>query len=131
MDRRCTVILIYLILLVLSIIYIPMFFLLLMLPPITIVGLMLRRTPTWVKVIVGVWLVIVAVFVLFNNSIYGPLMFAIQDRPVDIPAQFLHSWRFYWTLNYLNELSWDWGITSIIFLICYKILRKACERLVI
>ena len=131
MDRRCTVILIYLILLVLSIIYIPLFFLLLMLPPITIVGLMLRRTPTWVKVIVGVWLVVVAVFVLFNNSIYGPLMFAIHDRPVDIPAQFLHSWKFYWIMSYLNELSWDWGITSIIFLICYKILRKACERLVI
>ena len=131
MDRRCTVILVYLILLVLSIIYIPMFFLLLMLPPIAIVGLMLRRTPTWVKVIVGVWLIVVAVFVLFNNSIYGPLMFAIHDRPVDIPAQFLHSWRFYWIMSYLNELSWDWGITSIIFLICYKILRKACERLVI
>ena len=122
---------IYLILLVLSIIYIPMFFLLLMLPPITIVGLMLRRTPTWVKVIVGVWLIVVAVFVLFNNSIYGPLMFAIHDRPVDIPAQFLHSWRFYWIMSYLNELFWDWGIASIIFLICYKILRKACERLVI
>ena len=122
---------IYLILLVLSIIYIPIFFLLLMLPPIAIVGLMLRRTPTWVKVIVGVWLVVVAVFVLFNNSIYGPLMFAIHDRPVDIPAQFLHSWKFYWIMSYLNELSWDWGITSIIFLICYKILRKACERLVI
>ena len=131
MDRGCTIIFVYLILLVLSIIYIPLFFLLLMLPPITIVGLMLRRTPTWVKVIVGVWLVVVAVFVLFNNSIYGPLMFAIHDRPVDIPAQFLHSWRFYWIMSYLNELLWDWGITSIIFLICYKILRKACERLVI
>ena len=131
MDRGCTVIFVYLILLVLSIIYIPMFFLLLMLPPIAIVGLMLRRTPTWVKVIVGVWLVVVAVFVLFNNSIYGPLMFGIHDRPIDIPAQFLHSWRFYWIMSYLNELFWDWGITSIIFLICYKILRKACERLVI
>ena len=131
MDRGCTIIFFYLILLVLSIIYIPMFFLLLMFPPIAIVGLMLRRTPTWVKVIVGVWLIVVAVFVLFNNSIYGPLMFAIHDRPVDIPAQFLHSWRFYWIMSYLNELSWDWGITSIIFLICYKILRKACERLVI
>lgn len=109
----------------------PLLLFLLMLPPITIVGLMLRRTPTWVKIVVGGWLVVVAVFVLFNNSIYGPLMFAIHDRPVDIPAQFLHSWRFYWMLNYLNELLWDWGITSIIFLICYRIYRKACERLVI
>ena len=131
MDRGCTVILVYLILLVLSIIYIPMFFLLLMVPPIAIVGLMLRRTSTWVKVIVGVWLVAMAVFILFNNSIYGPIMFAIHDRPVDIPAQFLHSWRFYWIMSYLNELFWDWGIMSVIFLICYKILRKACERLVI
>ena len=101
---------------------------LLMLPPIAIVGLMLRKTPTWVKVIVGVWLVVVAVFVLFNNSIYGPLMFAIHDRPVDIPAQFLHSWRFYWMLNYLNELFWDWGIMSVIFLIGYKGLIKLVRR---
>lgn len=128
MDRGCTVIFVYLILLVLSIIYIPMFFLLLMLPPIAIVGLMLRRTPTWVKVIVGAWFVVVAVFVLFNNSIYGPLMFAIHDRPVDIPAQFLHSWRFYWIMSYLIELFWDWGIMSIIFLIGYKGLIKLFRR---
>lgn len=112
---------IYLFLLVISIFYVPMSLFLRMLPPLVVVGLLLRNTPLWVKCVVGGWLVVMGIYVLFNNDIIGPMTFRICDRPFDMPAQFYYSWRYFWVMAYLLELSWVWGIPSFIFLLGYEI----------
>ena len=130
MKRGCYVagvglgILAYLILVMLSVFHIPMSLFLRMLPPIVIVGLLQRKAPTWVKGVVGGWFVVVAVFVLFNNDILGPIGFAIRDMPINMPAQFYHCWRYFWTMCFMYEVSWAWGIPSFIFLAGYKVWRK-------
>ena len=116
----CMGIMIYLILVVLYLFHVPMSLFLRMLPPLVIVGLLLRHTPKWVKAVVGVLLVVVSIYVLFNNDIKGPMEFAISDRPFDIPAQFYHSWRYFWWMAYLYDVSWTWGVPSAVFLLGYK-----------
>ena len=113
-------ILLYLFLLVISIFYIPLSLFLRMLPPIVVVGILLRKTPGWVKCVVAVWLIIAGVYVLFYNDIIGPMTFTIRDRPFDMPGQFNHSWRYFWVMAYFLELSWTWGVPSVLFLLCYK-----------
>ena len=114
------IVLIYLMLVVFFYFHAPMLLLLRMLPPLVIVGLLLRRTPKWVKIVVGMLLVVACIYVLFNNDIKGPMEFAISDRPFDMAAQFHHSWRYFWWVVYLYEVSWMWGITSSLFLLGYK-----------
>ena len=118
------IVLIYLGLIMLSIFHVPMSMLLRMLPPFVLVGLLLRQTPTWVKVTVTVLLVIVGVYVLFDNDIMGPIEFSICDRPFDMPAQFYYSWRLYWLMAYLCDVSWIWGIPSCLIVLCYKGWRR-------
>ena len=117
-------ILVYFFLLVISIFHVLMALFLRMLPPIVVVGLLLRKTPLWVKYVVGGCLVMMGIYVLFNNDIIGPMTFRISDRPIDMPAQFYHSWRYFWVMAYLLDLSWTWGIPSVIFLLGYKIWKK-------
>ncbi len=105
---------------VISVFYLPMHLILCMLPPIVVVGLLLRETPAWVKCVVAVWLFIAGVYVLYFNDIIGPMNFMIHDSPFDIPAQFNNSWRYFWVMAYLKQLSWTWGVPSVFFLICYK-----------
>lgn len=116
----CVGIIIYWFLLVISIFYIPMNIFLRLLPPIVTVGLLLRGTPKWVICVVAGWLLIAGVYVLLSNDIIGPMTFAIQDRPIDMPAQFNYSWRCFWVMAYLLELSWIWGFHSVLFLLGYK-----------
>ena len=113
-------ILVYLFLLGISIFYLPMSLFLRMLPPIVVVGLLLRETPWWVKCVIAGWLLIAGIYVLFFNDIIGPLTFAISDRPINVPAQFYYSWRYFWVMAYLLQLSWTWGLPAIFFLVCYK-----------
>lgn len=115
---------IYLFLLVISIFHVPMSMFLRILPPLVVVGLLLRNTPLWVKCAVGGWLVMMGIYVLFNNDIIGPMTFRICDRPFDMPAQFYYSWRYFWVMAYLLELSWVWGIPSFIFLLGYRIWKN-------
>lgn len=115
---------VYLFLLVISIFHVPMSMFLRILPPLVVVGLLLRNTPLWVKCAVGGWLVMMGIYVLFNNDIIGPMTFRICDRPFDMPAQFYYSWRYFWVMAYLLELSWVWGIPSFIFLLGYRIWKN-------
>ena len=116
----CAGILLYLFLLIISIFYIPVHLFLRMLPPIVIVGLLLRNTPRWAKCLVVCMLLITGIYVLFNNDIIGPMTFQIHDRPFDIPEQFNNSWRYYWVMAYMLQLSWTWGVPSVLFLLGYK-----------
>ena len=87
-------------------------------------GLLLRKTLIWVKDVELVLLVISGIYLLFYNDIIGPMAFQIRDRPIDMPAQFYHSWRYFWVVAYLYEVSWTWGFLAVPFLLGYKIIRK-------
>lgn len=113
-------VLLYLFLLLVSIFHVPLSLFLRMLPPIVVTLLLLRHTPIWAKGVIGVLLVMVGVYVLFNNDIIGPMEFAIRDMPFDMPAQFYHSWRYFWWMAYLYEVSWAWGFLSCLLLVIYK-----------
>lgn len=63
-------------------------------------------------------------YTLFYNDILGPMGFMISDSIIDIPAQFYHSWRYYWVVCYLYEMFWRWGIPSVIILLGYTIWIK-------
>ena len=118
------VIVVYLFLLVISVFHVPMSLFLRMLPPIVVVVLLSRGKPFWVKSIVLCFSLLTSVFTLFYNDILGPIGFMIRDRPIDVPAQFYHSWRYYWVMCYLYEVFWRWGIPSVIFLLGYTIWNK-------
>lgn len=69
-------------------------------------------------------LVIAGVYTLFFNDILGPIGFMIRDMPIDMPAQFYHSWRYYWIVCYIYEVLWRWFWPSVIFLISFTLFRR-------
>ena len=122
------VIVVYLFLVMISIFHVPMSLFLRMLPPIVVVVLLSKGKPIWVKSVVAGVLVLTGVYTLFYNDILGPMGFMIRDRPVDMPAQFYHSWRYYWVVCYLYEKLWRWGVLSVIFLLGYMIWIKWLKK---
>ena len=102
-------IVVYLFLVMISIFHVPMSLFLRMLPPIVVVVLLSKGKP---------------IYTLFYNDILGPMGFMIRDRPIDMSAQFYHSWRYYWVVCYLYETFWRWGVPSVIFLLGYTIWIK-------
>ena len=122
------VILVYIFLFLISIFHVPMSLYLRMLPPIVAVVLLSKGKPIWVKSVVAGVLVLTGVYTLFYNDILGPMDFMIRDRPVDMPAQFYHSWRYYWVVCYLYETLWKWGVLSVIFLLGYMIWIKWLKK---
>ena len=103
---------VYIFLYLISFLHVPMSLFLRMLPPIVIIGLLTRGKPLWVKGVVSCTLVIAGVYTLFFNDILGPIGFMIRDMPIDMPAQFYHSWRYYWIVCYLYEVIWRWFWTG-------------------
>ena len=65
--------------------------------PMTAVILMLRRKPLWVWGVVALIFLTIGVYYVFHNDIKGPMEFMICDRPIDVPAQWHHCYRFFWT----------------------------------
>ena len=120
----CLAILIYAGLFLICPINSPEFMLMSMLPPIVVVLLLLQHTPRWVKVVVLLVLFAVGIYELFYNDIKGPLEFFNIDRPVSAYDNFHGSWRYYWIMCYLNGVAWKWGLSSVFFLLCYKIWNK-------
>lgn len=130
-KRTClwgVVILVYIFLYLISFLHVPMSLFLRMLPPIVIIGLLTRGKPLWVKGVVSCTLVIAGVYTLFYNDILGPIGFMIRDMPIDMPAQFYHSWRYYWIVCYLYEVIWRWFWPSAIFLIIFTLYRRTKDR---
>ena len=118
------VIVVYLFLVMISIFHVPMSLFLRMLPPIVVVVLLLKGKPIWAKSVVAGLLVLTGVYTLLYNDILGPMGFMIRDRPINMPVQFYHSWRYYWVVCYLCETFWRWGVPSVIFLLGYSIWIK-------
>lgn len=47
--------------------------------------------------------------------------FMIRDRPIDVPAQWYHCYRFFWAGVFLNRVTSVAGIISVLILILYNI----------
>lgn len=123
MKKGCLILMgigLYMILLVMFGLHVPTSMFLQTLPPFVIVGALWWKSPRWAKVIVTLYFVAVAIYVLFHNDIMGPMQFEISDRPFNVPAQFYHSWRYFWYMAYMHEVAWIWGIPSIIILVLAK-----------
>lgn len=110
----------------------PVFCLMSSLMPMTAVILMLRRKPLWMWGVVALIFLTIGVYYVFHNDIKGPMEFMICDRPIDVPAQWHHCYRFFWTGIVVETVTNIAGFVSVIFLSVLplkKIVRKACERL--
>lgn len=115
------VVVLYLLLFVTTCLHVPTNMFLTSLPPFVIVGFLLWKSPMWAKAVVAIYFVAVAVYVLFHNDIMGPMEFEINDRPLNVPGQFNYSWRYFWVMAYIYEVSWIWGVPSLIFSVIIKL----------
>jgi hypothetical protein len=57
----------------------------------------------------------------FNNDIVGPMGFMIRDRPIDVPSQWYHCYRFFWGGVLLNMISLRAGVISVLILFLYSV----------
>lgn len=90
--------------------------------------LMLRGKPLWLWVIVLLIFLSIGVYYIFNNDIVGPMGFLIRDRPIDIPAQWHHCYRFYWCGIVAETVSQFTGIVSIIVISVYSLYQKITSQ---
>lgn len=100
--------------------------------PIMAVLAMLKGKPLWMWSLVALIFLAIAFFSLFYNDIIGPMTFMICDRPIDVPAQWGHCYRLFWSALLFNIVAYRAGILSILVLSgisLYKIYRKPCEDL--
>ena len=122
----------YLCALFLSIFYQPSSVLLSALLPVMAVLAMLKGKPLWMWGLVGLIFLAIGVFSLFYNNIIGPMTFMICDRPFDVPAQWGHCYRLFWSAALFKMVAYRAGILSILVMggfLLYKRYRKPCERL--
>ena len=122
----------YICVLFLSIFYQPGSVLLSALLPIMAVLAMLKGKPLWMWGLVGLIFLATGVFSLFYNNIIGPMAFMICDRPFDVPAQWGHCYRLFWSAALFKMVAYRAGILSILVMggfLLYKRYRKPCERL--
>jgi hypothetical protein len=94
-----------------------------LLPIMTVLAL-LKGKPKWMWGIVALIFLIVGVYCLLNNNIIGPMAFRICDRPVDIPAQWGHNYRLFWSFALLQMVAHLAGILSIMVMFGYSLYKK-------
>lgn len=86
--------------------------------------LMLRGKPVWLRLFVALLYIGYGVFYLFHNDIVGPIGFMIRDRPVDVPAQWYHCYRFFWLGIYSESVAFTVGIFAIVLIVIYNLFSK-------
>ena len=108
----------------------PVFCLMSSLMPMTAVILMLRGTPLWLWGVVALIFLTIGVYYVFHNDIKGPMEFMISDRPIDVPAQWHHCYRFFWTGIVVETVSQFAGMVSVIVISSISFVidrRKKCR----
>lgn len=83
--------------------------------------LLLKGKPIWIWIIIFIVYLSVVCYCFFYNDIVGPMGFMIRDRPIDVPSQWYHCYRFFWTGVFLNRVTSVAGIISVLILILYNI----------
>ena len=111
----------YIVLLISTIFYQPLFVVLFGLVPIMAVLAMLKGKPRKMWLVVAMIFLLSAVYYLFDNDIAGPMQFKISDRPINTPAQWGNNWRLYWLGIYTSTVAWIGGVISIVVLFLYRL----------
>ena len=83
--------------------------------------LLLKGKPIWIWIIIFIVYLSVGCYCFFYNDIVGPMGFMIRDRPIDVPSQWYHCYRFFWAGVFLNRITSVAGIISVLILILYNI----------
>ena len=94
------------------------------------VVLMLRGKPLWLWGVVALIFLTIGVYYVFHNDIKGPMEFMICDRPIDVPAQWHHCYRFFWTGIVVETVSQFAGMISVIVISSISFVidrRKKCR----
>jgi hypothetical protein len=83
--------------------------------------IMLKGKPIWIGIVIFLVYLSVGFYCFFNNDIVGPMGFMIRDRPIDVPSQWYHCYRFFWGGVLLNMISLRAGVISVLILFLYSV----------
>jgi hypothetical protein len=81
---------------------------------------MLKGKPIWIWIIIFLVYLSVGFYCFYNNDIVGPLGFSNIDRPINVPAQWYHCYRFFWGGVLLNMITSVAGVISALILFLYN-----------
>ena len=96
--------------------------------PIMAVLAMLKGKSLWMWCLVALIFLAMGVFSLFYNDIVGPMTFMICDRPFDVPAQWGHCYRLFWSAVLFKIVASRAGILSILFMGGYLLYKRYCKQ---
>ena len=86
--------------------------------------LLLKGKPKWLWGVVAFIYLGLGVYYLFNNDIVGPMEFMIRDRPVDVPAQWNHCYRFFWSGVLMEMITTTASYCSVIVIAVYVLYKR-------
>ena len=99
----------------------PLMYLMSIMLPVCSTLVMLKGKPIWIWIVIFLVYLSVGIYCLYNNDIVGPMEFLIRDRPIDVPAQWYHCYRFFWGAVLLNMISSMAGVISVLILFLYRV----------
>lgn len=102
----------------------PLHFLMMCVVTTSAVLLLLKGKPKWLWGVVAFIYLGLGVYYLFNNDIVGPMEFMIRDRLVDVPAQWNHCYRFFWSGVLMGMITSTASFCSIIIIAGYVLYKK-------
>ena len=98
----------------------PLRYLMSILLPICSTLVMLKGRSFWIWIVIFLVYLSVAFYCFYNNDIVGPLGFSNIDRPINVPAQWYHCYRFFWGGVLLNMITSVAGVISALILFLYN-----------
>lgn len=104
--------------------YQPLHYLMMCVVTTLAVLLLLKGKPKWLWVVVAFIYLSLGVYCLFNNDIVGPMGFMIRDRPIDIPSQWNHCYRFFWSGVLMGMITSAASFCSIIVIAVYVLYKR-------
>lgn len=99
----------------------PLRYLMSIILPVCSTLIMLKGKPIWIGIVIFLVYLSVGFYCFFNNDIVGPMGFMIRDRPIDVPSQWYHCYRFFWGGVLLNMISSRAGVISVLILFLYSV----------
>jgi len=99
----------------------PLMYLMSIMLPVCSTLVMLKGRPIWIWIVIFLVYLSVGFYCLYNNDIVGPMEFMIRDRPIDVPAQWYHCYRFFWGAVLLDMISSMAGVISVLILFLYRV----------
>ena len=102
----------------------PLHFLMMCVVTTSAVLLLLKGKPKWLWGVVAFIYLGLGVYYLFNNDIVGPMEFMIRDRPVDVPVQWNHCYRFFWSGVLMGMITTTASYCSVVVIAIYVLYKR-------